>query len=75
MGDERDLAESLEGEEGAATTFPLSCAWWASVLSLLLTWEDCIGECAGEIWTIGLTGGGEVGRDKLVQPRCWETSA
>ena len=73
MRDEMDLAESLKGEEGATTTFPLSCAWWALVLSLLLAWEDCIGECAREIWTIGLTGGGGEGGDKLGQPRCWET--
>ena len=45
MRDETDLAESLEGEEGETTTFPLSCAWWASVLSLLLAWEDYTGEC------------------------------
>jgi hypothetical protein len=70
MRDETDLAESLEGEEGAATVFPLSCAWWASVLSLLLAWEDCTCECAGAIWTIGLTGEGGAGRDKLGQPQC-----
>jgi hypothetical protein len=74
MRDETDLVESLEGEEGVTTIFPLSCAWWASVLSLLLAWEDCIGECVGEAWTIGLTGGGGAGRDKLGQPRCWETA-
>jgi hypothetical protein len=73
MQDEMDLVESLEGEEGATTTFPLSCVWWASVLSLLLVWEDCIGECAREILVIGLTGGGGAYRDKLGQPRCWET--
>jgi hypothetical protein len=48
MQDEIDLAESLEGEEGATTNFPLSGAWWASVFNLLLVWEDCMGECAGE---------------------------
>jgi hypothetical protein len=53
-----DLAESIEGEEGATTNFSLSCAWWASVLSLFLAWEECTGECVGEIWTIGLTSGG-----------------
>ena len=47
MRDEKDLAESFEGEEGAATTFPLSSAWWASIVNLLLVWEDCTGECAG----------------------------
>jgi hypothetical protein len=74
MQDETDLAESLEGEEGETTTFPLSCVWWALILSLLLAWEDCIGECAGETWTIGLIGGGGAGRDKLGQARCWETA-
>ena len=49
MQDETDLVESLEGEEGEATTFPLSCMWWASILSLFLVWEDYTGECAGEI--------------------------
>ena len=44
-----DLAESLEGEEGEATTFSLSCMWWASVLSLFLAWEDYTGEFVGEI--------------------------
>jgi hypothetical protein len=42
-----DFAESLEGEEGEATIFPLSCMWWALVLSLLLAWEDYTSECAG----------------------------
>jgi hypothetical protein len=73
MRDEMDLAESLEGEEGEATTFPLSGACWALVFNLFLVWEDCNGECAGVAWTIGLTGGGEAGRDKLGQPRCCET--
>jgi hypothetical protein len=68
MQDETDLAESLEGEEGVATDFPLSSAWWASFFSLLLVWEYCTGECAGSSWTIWLTGGGGVGRDKLGQP-------
>jgi hypothetical protein len=48
--DDIDLVESLEGEEGAtAIALPLSCTWWASVLSLFLVWEDCTGECAGAI--------------------------
>jgi hypothetical protein len=47
--DDTDLYESLEGEEGATTTLPLSCTWCASVLSLLLAWEDCTGESVGEI--------------------------
>jgi hypothetical protein len=72
MWDEINLVESLEGEEGARTTFPLSCIWWASVLSLLLEWEDCTGECARAIWTFGLAGGG-AGRDKFDQPRYLET--
>jgi hypothetical protein len=65
--DDTDLVESLEGEEGEATTFPLSCIWRASVLSLFLVWEDCTGECAGEIWEFGLTGGGGAGvaKDKF----------
>jgi hypothetical protein len=73
MRDETDLVESLEGEEGEKTAFHLSCVWWDLVLSLFLVWEDCTGKCAGEIWTFGLTGGGGVDRDKLGQPRCWET--
>jgi hypothetical protein len=73
MQDETDLAESLEGEEGSTTTFPFSCMWWDLVLSLFLAWEVCTGECAGEIWTFGLTGGGGACRDKFGQPRCWET--
>jgi hypothetical protein len=40
---------------------------------LFFAWEDCTGECARVAWKIGLTGGGGVGRDKLGQPRCWET--
>ena len=67
-----DFPESFEREEGETTTFPLSCVWWDSVLSLLIGWKDCTGECAGEIWTIGLTRGQGEGRDKLGQPRCWE---
>ena len=67
MRDETDLAESFEGEEGAAIAFPLSGAWWDSVFNLLLVWEDCTGEWAWEAWTILLTGGG-VGRNKLGQP-------
>ena len=59
------MAESLEGEEGEASTFPLSGAWWDSIFNLFLAWEDCTGECAGEAWKIWLTGGGGVGRDKL----------
>jgi hypothetical protein len=71
--DDIDLAESLEGEEGETTTFPLSSMWWASVLILFLAWEDCTGECARKIWTFGLTGGGGGGKDKFGQPRWWET--
>jgi hypothetical protein len=74
MRDEIDLAESLEGEEGEATTFSLSCMWWASILRLLLAWEECTGECVGEIWTFVLTGGVGESRDKFDQPRCWETA-
>jgi hypothetical protein len=72
MQDEIDLAESLEGEEGVEIAFHLSCIWWASVLSLLLGWEDCTGECARPIWTFGLTGGRGASRDKFGQPRWWE---
>ena len=68
-----DLSEPLEGEEGEVMAFPsLSRAWWASVFNLLLAWEDCNDKCSGAAWTMGLIGGGEV-RDKLGQPRCWET--
>jgi hypothetical protein len=73
MCDETDLAESLEGEEGEATTFPFSCMWWASILIIFILWEDYTSECAGEIWTFGLIGGGGVGRGRFGQPRCWET--
>jgi len=67
------MAESFEGEEGeAATDFPLSGAWWASVFNLFLAWEDYTREWAGAYWTIWLTCGWE-GRDKLGQPRCWKT--
>jgi hypothetical protein len=65
MQDERDLVESLEGEDGATTTFPLSCMWWDLVLSLFIMWEDCTCECVGAIWKIGLTGGRGAGRDKF----------
>jgi hypothetical protein len=74
MQDETNLAESLEGEEGVATNFSLSCMWWDLVLSLLFALEDYTGESTGEIWTFGLTGGGGEGRDKFGQPRCWETN-
>jgi hypothetical protein len=74
MRDEKVLDESIEGEEGVTTNFPLSCIWWALVLSLFLAWEDCIGECAGEIWKFGLGVGGGVGRNKFGQPRCWDTA-
>jgi hypothetical protein len=47
MRQDMDLAESFEGEEGATLDFTLSGAWWASVLNLLLAWEDCIGEWIG----------------------------
>jgi hypothetical protein len=72
MWDETNLVESLEGEEGSVPTFPFSCMWWVLVLSLFLAWEDCTGECVGEIWTFGLTGGGGASRDKFCQTRCWE---
>jgi hypothetical protein len=49
MQDETDLDESLEGEEGETTNFPLSCIWWALVLTLLLAWKVCTSECTGEI--------------------------
>ena len=67
-----DLSNPLEGEEGGAVDFPLSRAWWASVFNLLLAWEDCTGEWSGVAWAMGLIGIG-VGKDKLGQPRCWET--
>jgi hypothetical protein len=73
MREDTNLVESFEGEEGATTTFPLSGARWASVFNLLLAWEYCTSEWTWEAWTIQLTGGG-AGRDKLGQPRCWETS-
>jgi hypothetical protein len=47
--DDTDLIESLKGEEGETTTFPLPCVWWASILILFLAWEDYTGECVGEI--------------------------
>jgi hypothetical protein len=67
-----DFSEPLEGEEGAAVAFPLSRAWWASVFNLSLAWEDFTGEWSVAAWTMGLIGGG-AGKDKLGQPRCWET--
>jgi hypothetical protein len=66
------LSEPLEGEEGVAVDFPLSRAWWASIFNLFLAWEDCTGEWSGESWKMGLIDGG-AGKDKLGQPRCWET--
>jgi hypothetical protein len=65
MWNEMDLAESLKGEEGEASNFPLSDAWWDSIFNIFLAWEDCTDKCVGESWTIGLTSGGGVGRDKL----------
>jgi hypothetical protein len=47
--DDTSLVELVEGEEGEITTFPLSCIWQASVLSLFLAWEHCTGECVEEI--------------------------
>jgi hypothetical protein len=70
---ETDLAESFEGEEGGATDFPLSGAWWDSVFILLLSWEYCTSECVGEAQTIWLTDGGGARREKLGEPRRWET--
>jgi hypothetical protein len=69
--EDTDFSELLEGEEGATMDFPLSRAWWALIFNLLLALEDFTGEW-GASWTMGLIGGGE-GRDKLGQPRCWET--
>jgi hypothetical protein len=40
MREDTDLLESLEGEEGAAVDFPLSRAWWASVVNILLHGKD-----------------------------------
>jgi hypothetical protein len=68
-----DLSESIEGEEGAVVDFPLSNAWWDSIFSLLLAWEDCTSEFLGASWTMGFKGGG-AGKVKLGQPRCWETA-
>jgi hypothetical protein len=68
-----DLSEPLEGEEGAAMDFPLSRAWWTFIFNLFLAWEDCTDEWSGASWTMGLIGGG-AGKDKLVQPQCWDTT-
>jgi len=68
-----NLAESFEGEEREAATFPLSGSWWALVFNLFLVWEDYTSEFAGASWTIWLTSGGGAGRDKLRKPRCWES--
>jgi hypothetical protein len=49
MWEDTDFEESFEGEEGEATTLPLSCTWGISILSLLLACEDWTGESIGEI--------------------------
>ena len=67
-----DLVESFEGEEGETMNFPLSGAWWDLVFNIFLAWEDRTGEWSREAWTMGFKGGGE-DKDKLGQPRCWET--
>jgi hypothetical protein len=71
--DDTNLDESLEGEEGETTTFPLLCMWWDSILSPLLVWEDYTSEFAGGIWTFGLTGGGGTSKEIFFQPQWWET--
>jgi len=70
--EDMDLSEPLEGEEGETMSFPLSRAWWASFFNLLLAWVDFTGEWSGTTWAMVLTDGGE-GKDKLRQPRYWET--
>jgi hypothetical protein len=52
MREDMDLAESSEGEEGEATTFPFLGAWWASMFNLFLAWEDYTHEWTGEAWKI-----------------------
>jgi hypothetical protein len=71
--EDMDLSESLEGEEGAGVTFPLSNAWRALVFNLLLAWEDCTGEWLGATWAMGFKDGG-AGNVKLGQPRCRGTT-
>jgi hypothetical protein len=44
------LEDSMDGIEGEAATFPLSCtSRGMSVFSLLLACEDCTSETTGEI--------------------------
>jgi hypothetical protein len=64
MREDTDLAESFEGEEWVAVSFPLSGSWQSSVFNIFLAWKDCASEWTGACWTILLIGGG-VGRDKL----------
>jgi hypothetical protein len=69
---DKDFSEPLEGEEGETMDFPFSRSWCASIFNPFLAWEDFTGEW-GEDWTIYLLGEG-VGKDKLGQPLCWETT-
>jgi hypothetical protein len=64
MREGKDFEDPFEGEEGEATTLPLSCTWGISILSLLLACEDWTGESTEEIQALGLTGGGG-GDEKL----------
>jgi len=40
MQEDTNFKDSFEGEEGEATSFPLSFTWGTSILSLLLAYED-----------------------------------
>jgi hypothetical protein len=49
MREDTYFEESFEGEEGEATTLPLSYTRGISILSLLLACEDWTGESTGTI--------------------------
>jgi len=70
--EDTDSEDSLDDLEAVATLFPLSCiGLGASVINLLLAWEDCMGETTWSAWEIGFFGGGRWGNGKEAVDQSW----